>query len=74
MKRILIIEDSPTTAMIEKKHLSEAGYDVKIISDGLCGLDAAKKMGPDIIILDVILPGMDGLTLFKKIRLQMSYF
>lgn len=67
-KRILIVEDDTHIAEGLKLNLSLQGYSVYLADDGPSGLYGFKKYQPDLIVLDIMLPGMDGLTVLKKIR------
>ena len=58
--KILIIEDEVKTARFLKKGLSEAGYVVDVAANGLEGLHLAKEVDFDLIVLDVMLPALDG--------------
>jgi len=60
MKRILIIEDHIPLAEISRDFLQIEGYDVTIVTDGLEGYNKAVSEQYDLIILDLMLPGMDG--------------
>lgn len=68
MKKILIIEDEVTIAELEKDYLEFEGYQVDIGKDGLTGLKMAKTKVYDLIILDLMLPGMNGFDIMKEIR------
>lgn len=68
--RILLIEDEKSLAAIIKKGLEENGYSVDMAHDGEEGLYMAENYPADVIILDIMLPIMDGLTILKKIREQ----
>ena len=68
MERILIIEDDSDIAGIEKDYLALSGYSVDIESDGNGGLYAALNGKYDLILLDIMLPGMDGLEICRRIR------
>jgi DNA-binding response OmpR family regulator len=65
---ILIIEDSVILLQALKDGLSKLGYAVDAVADGKEGLDYAKFKEYDVIILDLMLPGMDGLTILKNLR------
>lgn len=68
--KILIIEDDPFSASIYKEHLDQEGYISQIACDGRHALDLVDSFKPDLVILDLILPKIDGFTLlhfFKKI-------
>jgi DNA-binding response OmpR family regulator len=68
MKRILIIEDDITIAEIERDFLQISGFSVTIVDDGLQGLTEALSSQYDLILLDLMLPGMDGFEICKQIR------
>ena len=68
MEKILIIEDEKTIAELEKDYLELAGYKVAITGDGKTGLDRALKEDFNLILLDLMLPGLDGFTICEKIR------
>lgn len=65
---ILVVEDEPDMAELSRWHLTRAGYHVLIASNALQGLEMAKKYVPDLILLDVLMPGTDGLTLLKWLK------
>ena len=69
-KRILIIEDEMHIAEGLKLNLSLQGYEVSIAPDGIEGLRKRKEWGPDLIVLDIMLPGIDGLSVLRNIRLE----
>jgi len=66
--RILVIEDELKTAAYLKKGLEESGYAVDVANDGPQGLILALEEEYDVIVLDVMLPGMDGWTIVKTLR------
>jgi two-component system, OmpR family, copper resistance phosphate regulon response regulator CusR len=66
--RILVIEDEHKTAKFLKKGLSEAGFVVDVASDGLDGLHLAQESEFDLLILDVMLPGLDGWKVLSRLR------
>lgn len=70
MSRILIVEDEVAIADLEKDYLELSDFEVDIENDGLAGLQAALNRDYDLIILDLMLPGMDGFEICKKIREQ----
>ncbi len=69
-KRILVIEDELHIAEGLKVNLVLQGYDVKICADGLDGVRLWKKWNADLIVLDIMLPGIDGLSILQNIRLE----
>ncbi|MDH3973105.1 MAG: response regulator transcription factor [Deltaproteobacteria bacterium] len=68
--RIIIVEDEKDLASIIKKGLEENGYSVDMAHDGEEGLYMAENYPADVIVLDIMLPLMDGLTILKKLRAQ----
>ena len=68
--RILIVEDEPKTATYVRKGLMEHGYVVDVASDGLDGLHLATTTEYDLILLDVMLPGIDGWSVLQGVRQQ----
>ena len=69
-KQILIVEDDADIAAIERDYLELGGYGVTIAPDGTTGLDAALHQPFDLILLDVMLPGVDGFTICKAVRAE----
>ena len=65
---ILIVEDERDIAELVKYHLDQAGLSARIVGDGKQALDLAAREHPDLIILDLMLPGMDGLEVCKRLR------
>jgi two-component system, OmpR family, copper resistance phosphate regulon response regulator CusR len=66
--KILVIEDEAKTARFLKKGLSEAGYVVDVAADGLEGLHLSVEVDFDLIVLDVVLPALDGWRVLKQLR------
>jgi len=69
-KRILIIEDETHIAEGIKINLVRKGYDVSVAASGVVGLEKWKDWSPHLIVLDIMLPGIDGLSLLQSIRLE----
>lgn len=69
-KRILIIEDDLHIAEGLQLNLTLQGYAVDIAADGVAGLSQWKRVRPDLVILDIMLPGIDGLSILQSIRLE----
>ena len=67
---ILIVEDSPTQAQQIRLILEPAGYQVLVAPEGRQGLNMALKMAPDLVLLDVVLPDLDGYTVCRRLRQQ----
>jgi DNA-binding response OmpR family regulator len=68
MPRILIVEDNPDLAYGLRTGLEIEGYDVQVAEDGETGLDRARSWGPDLVMLDLMLPGMDGYRVLRTMR------
>ena len=68
MTRILVIEDNRNLATGLRNNLEIEGYDVEIASDGASGLSLVRSSAPDLIILDLMLPGMDGYRVLRTLR------
>lgn len=72
MEKILIIEDDSAIAAIERDYLEIERFQVKIAADGTKGLEMALNGGFDLILLDLMLPGMDGFTICRKLREELD--
>ena len=68
MTRVLVIEDSHDLAEGLRYNLELEGYAVKVADDGNAGLSLAREWDPDLVILDLMLPGMDGYQVLRSIR------
>jgi DNA-binding response OmpR family regulator len=68
VKKILIIEDDPTALRLTEYTLSQRGYQVLTTCNGLEGIITAQKELPDLVILDIMLPGIDGFEVCKRLR------
>lgn len=68
MSRILIVEDEESIAELEKDYLELSGFEVEIENDGESGLKRALEEEFDLFILDLMLPGVDGFEICKRIR------
>ena len=66
--KILIVDDEPDIVEILKYNLNNEGYDVKSANNGLKAIEKAKKFIPDIILLDVMMPEMDGIEACIEIK------
>ena len=65
---ILLIEDEPKVARLARDYLEKSGYRVLIANDGQSGLATARREKPDLLVLDLMLPGMDGLDVCRALR------
>ena len=70
MVKILLIEDDKVLCETLAYNLERVGYEALTASDGLVGLDLARACSPDLIILDLMLPGLDGLSLCRMVRAE----
>lgn len=68
MKKILIVEDDPSIAELEKDYLEVDGFEVSICPDGLKALTLIKENDYDLLIIDIMLPVIDGLEILRRIR------
>ncbi|MEG0259744.1 MAG: response regulator, partial [Lysinibacillus sp.] len=67
-KKILVVEDEYSIATLLKYNLEQAGYEVETAQDGQDGLDKALAIKPDLILLDLMLPKLEGMEVCKQIR------
>lgn len=68
--RILVVEDDEEIADVLRRSLRNEGYEARTAADGLQGLSAAAEFNPDLLILDLGLPGMDGIEVCRRFREQ----
>jgi len=74
MTKILVVDDEPSITRLVGAYLKPEGYEVFTASDGDTGLKAARAFKPDLIILDVMLPGMDGIELLSRLRRESNVY
>lgn len=67
-RRILVVEDDPTVAEVVTGYLGRAGYEVDHAADGLTALQLAAALRPRLVVLDLMLPGLDGLEVCRRLR------
>lgn len=72
--KILLIEDDITLSRMYEKKFTTDGYEVVVAYDGWDGLKKTTSAKPDLVILDILLPGLDGIAVFKKMRSQVQTF
>ena len=67
MKTILIADDDQNLAMLYEQELSDAGYSVDVVHDARSAIDRVRENAPDLLVLDVHMPGMDGIDALNRI-------
>ena len=70
--QILVVEDEPVLLEALEYNLTRQGYQVYTAGDGLAGLETARRERPDLIVLDIMLPKMDGLEVCRMVRQEMN--
>jgi DNA-binding response OmpR family regulator len=66
--RILVVDDDPTVADVVARYLLRDGHEVECVSDGRVALARARESPPDLVVLDLMLPGMNGLEVCRRLR------
>ena len=66
--RVLVVDDDPTVSDVVARYLRHAGFDVRVVADGSAALAHALAHPPDLVVLDLMLPGTDGLEVFRRLR------
>jgi len=72
--KILIIDDEPSIVTLVSAYLKPEGYEVYTAVDGIAGLKAARAYKPDLIVLDLMLPGLDGIELLSRLRRESDVY
>ena len=72
MKRILVVEDDADIAELLRHYLERAGYEVEVLGHGTDAVARVRELQPDLVILDRMLPGLDGLEICRLLRVQPS--
>jgi two-component system alkaline phosphatase synthesis response regulator PhoP len=72
--KILIVDDEPSIVSLITAYLKPEGYEVYTAADGISGLKAARAFKPDLIVLDVMLPGMDGVEMLTRLRRESDVY
>ncbi|OMI36816.1 response regulator transcription factor [Streptomyces sparsogenes] len=68
MKRVLVVDDDPTVSEVVAGYLDRAGFAVDVAADGPTAVARASARPPDLVVLDLMLPGMDGLEVCRRLR------
>ena len=71
--KVLVVEDNPDEAQMVKMILEPRGYEVTLAADGRQGLDKVHSEKPDLVILDVMMPVLDGFSMCRKLREDPEY-
>ena len=66
--RVLVVEDDPTVAEVVGRYLERDGFEVETVEDGIAAIEMVTASPPDLMILDLMLPGLDGLEVFRRVR------
>jgi DNA-binding response OmpR family regulator len=67
---VLVVDDEPTIAEVVSRYLERAGYRTRIAADGVAAIEAAADQRPDLVVLDLMLPRIDGLEVMRRLREQ----
>jgi two-component system alkaline phosphatase synthesis response regulator PhoP len=73
-QKILVVDDEPGVLSLVSAYLKPEGYEVYTASDGPSGLKAARTYKPDLVVLDIMLPGMDGIELLTNLRRESDVY
>ena len=65
---VLVVDDEPTIAEVVSRYLERAGYEVRTAGDGPGALESASESRPDLVVLDLMLPGLNGLEVMRRLR------
>ncbi len=67
---VLVVDDEPTIGEIVSRYLERAGYETHVALDGVAALAAVARHRPDLVVLDLMMPGIDGLEVLRRVREQ----
>jgi two-component system, OmpR family, response regulator ResD len=65
---VLVVDDEPTIAEVVARYLERAGYQARVAADGVQAIEAAASQRPDLVVLDLMLPRLDGLEVMRRLR------
>ena len=65
---VLVVDDEPTISEIVSRYLERAGYETHTAGDGATALDVIGRLRPDLVVLDLMMPGIDGLEVLRRVR------
>jgi DNA-binding response OmpR family regulator len=66
--RVLVVDDDPTVSGVVAAYLGKAGYDARVVDDGAAAVDVWQQWRPAVVVLDVMLPGLSGLEVLRRMR------
>jgi DNA-binding response OmpR family regulator len=66
--RVLVVDDDPTVAEVVRRYFEREGFAVEVVGDGTAALERALADSPDLVVLDLMLPGLDGLEVCRRLR------
>ncbi|MFF5289908.1 response regulator transcription factor [Paractinoplanes globisporus] len=69
--RVLVVDDDPTVSDVVRRYLEQDGCEVRLAADGADGLAAIAAQRPDLVVLDLMMPGIDGLEVCRRLRRQL---
>ncbi|MEV6924083.1 response regulator transcription factor [Dactylosporangium sp. NPDC051485] len=69
-QRVLVVDDDPTVSDVVRRYLEREDFAVRLAGDGRAALDAYRAERPDLVVLDLMLPGIDGLEVCRRLRAQ----
>ncbi|WP_033343350.1 response regulator transcription factor [Catenuloplanes japonicus] len=69
--RVLVVDDDPTVSDVVRRYLEQAGCEVRLAADGATGLAAIAAERPDLVVLDLMMPGIDGIEVCRVLRRQL---
>lgn len=72
--RVLVVDDEQNILDLVVAYLKPEGYEVRTATDGQAGLELARSFGPDVIVLDIMLPGMDGIEMLTHLRRESNVY
>lgn len=73
MAKILVVEDEEHLRLIHKRNLTKKGYDVEAVDNGMDALELVREFEPDLILLDIMMPELNGMELLELLKEQPKY-
>ena len=72
--KVLVIDDDESIVDLLRAYLAQEGFQVDVARDGVAGLAKARRFQPDVVVLDIMLPGLDGLEVLRRLRSESSAY